>query len=64
MCLVLGGVQTRSSDGIEPGDAGEVASRASDDYCSSGSDFGKTLLVGVGEREISRRLVKGGRMAC
>jgi hypothetical protein len=39
---------------------GEVASRASDDYCSSEVDSGKTLLVGVGERGISRRVVKGG----
>ena len=54
-------MQIESSDGIEPGDAGRAASRASNDCCSSEVDSGKTLLVGVGEREISRSVVKGGK---
>jgi hypothetical protein len=54
-------LQIGSSDGTELGDVGEVASRASDDCCSSEIDSGKTLLVGVGERGISRRVVKGGK---
>jgi hypothetical protein len=53
-------VQTGSSDGTEPGDANGATSRASDDYGSSKVDSGKTLLVEVGERGISRRVVKGG----
>jgi hypothetical protein len=53
-------VQIGSSDGTEPGDEGGAALRASDDCCSSKVDSGKTLLVGVGERGISRRVVKGG----
>ena len=56
-----GGVQTGSSNETEPGDLGEAASRASDDRYSSGIDFSKTLLVGVGERGISRRVVKEGK---
>ena len=55
------GVQIGSSDGIEPGDAGGAASRASDDCCSIKVESGKTLLVGVGERGISRSVVKGGK---
>jgi hypothetical protein len=39
---------------------GEAASRASDDCCSSEVDSGKTFLEGVGERGISRMIVKGG----
>jgi hypothetical protein len=54
-------VQIGSSDGIEPGDVGEAALRALDDCCLSEIDSGKTLLVGVGERGISRRVVKGGK---
>jgi hypothetical protein len=58
-------VQTGSLDETEPGAVGKAASRTSDDCCSSmsnynGSDSGKTLLVGVGERGISRRVEKGG----
>ena len=55
-----GGVQTGSSDETEPKDVGEAASRTLDDCCSSGSDSSKTLLVGFGEKGISRRVVKGG----
>ena len=54
-------MQIGSSDGIEPGDAGEAASRASNDCYLSEVDSGKTLLVGVGERGISRSVVKGGK---
>jgi len=68
------GVQTGSSDGTEPGEAGEelgdagkelgdtgeAASRASDDCSSSERDSGKTSVVGVGERGNSKRVVKGG----
>ena len=54
-------MQIGSSDGTEPGDAGGAASRASDDYCSSEVDSGKKFLVGVGERGISRSVVKGGK---
>ena len=42
-------------------DTSEIASRASADCCSSESDSGKTLLLGVGERGILRRVVKGGK---
>jgi hypothetical protein len=59
--LVLGGVQTGSLDGAEPRDPGEAASRALYDCSSSESDSGKILLVGVGEKGISRRVVKGGK---
>ena len=52
-------MQTGSSDETEPGDVGKATSRISDDYCSNESDSGKTLLVGVGERGILRRVVKG-----
>jgi hypothetical protein len=65
------GVQTGSSDETEPRDVGKTASRTLDDCCSSrsnydwsdsgGSDSGKTLLVGIGERGISRRVEKGGK---
>jgi hypothetical protein len=53
-------VQIGSSDGTELRDTSEAASRASDDCCSSEVDSVKTLLVGVGERGISRSVVKGG----
>jgi hypothetical protein len=56
-----GGVQIGSSDGIEPEDVGEAVSRASKDCCLSEVDFGKIVLVGVGERGISRSVVKGGK---
>ena len=53
-------MQTGSSDGTELRDAGRALSRASKGYCSSEVDSGKTLLVEVVEREISRRVEKGG----
>ena len=59
--MLGGGVQIGSSDGTEPKDVGGAASRTSEDCCSSEVDSGKTLLVGVGERGISRSVVKGGK---
>jgi hypothetical protein len=56
-----GGVQIGSSYGIEPGDVGGAVLRASKDCCSSEVDSGKIVLVGVGERGISRSVVKGGK---
>ena len=59
---MLGGrVQVGSSDETEPGDVGGVASRTLEDCYSSEVDSGKTLLVGVGQRGISRSVVKGGK---
>jgi hypothetical protein len=54
-----GGVQIGSLDGTEPGDTGGATSRASDNCCLGEVDSSKTLLVGVGERGILRKVVKG-----
>ena len=56
-----GGVQIGSLNGTELGDVGRATSRTSEDYCSSEVDSGKTLLMGVGEKGISRSVVKGGK---
>ena len=47
-----------SAYGIDLKDAGEAASRALDECCSSEGDSDKTSSVGVGERGVSRSVVK------